>query len=45
MLNIAKDDGKLQFVPKIYLYKPNLARKGFLTLEKFNELRDQLPEN
>jgi len=43
MLNLAKDDGKLQTVPKIHLFKPNPARKGFLSLEKFEELLAKLP--
>lgn len=45
MLNIAKDDGKLQTVPKIHLFKPNPARKGFLTLEKFEELLKHVPDD
>jgi integrase len=45
MLNLAKDDGKIQNVPKIHLLKPNPARKGFLTLQKFTELLAQVPDD
>ena len=45
MLNLAKDDGKLQTVPKIHLFKPNPARKGFLSLEKFEELLTRIPSD
>src|SRR5262249_30143014 len=43
MLNIAHEDCKLQFVPKIRLLKEPHARKGFLELEKFEELLAMLP--
>lgn len=43
MLNIAHEDGKIQFVPKIRLLKEPPARKGFLEREKFEELVAFLP--
>ncbi|HEV2521969.1 MAG TPA: site-specific integrase [Candidatus Acidoferrales bacterium] len=43
MLNIAKEDGKIIAVPKIRLLKEPAARKGFLPLEKFEELLAALP--
>jgi integrase len=43
MLNIAREDGKIQFVPKIHLLKPNPARKGFLPKAKFDELLGHVP--
>src|ERR1700687_30336 len=45
MLNIAREDGKIQFVPKIRLLKEPPARKGFLELEKFEELVALLPSH
>jgi integrase len=43
MLKIASEDGKIQIVPKIRFLKEPPARKGFLELEKFNELVGLLP--
>ena len=43
MLHIAHEDGKIQSVPKIRLLKEPGARKGFLSLEKFEELCGVLP--
>src|SRR4051812_17809752 len=43
MLNLAKEDGKLQNVPKIHLLKEPPARRGFITHEKFDELVAALP--
>jgi integrase len=43
MLSIALEDGKIQFRPKIRLLKAGPARKGFLPLEKFDELLALLP--
>jgi integrase len=43
MLRIAHEDGKIQVVPKIRMYKANAARKGFLPREKFAELIGNLP--
>jgi integrase len=43
MLRIAHEDGKIQFVPVIRLLKEPPARKGFLPLEKFDELISVLP--
>jgi integrase len=43
MLRIAHEDGKIQVVPKIRMYKANGARKGFLLREKFDELIAHLP--
>jgi integrase len=45
MLSIALEDGKIQFRPKIRLLKAGPARKGFLALEKFDELLGLLPAN
>jgi integrase len=45
MLSIALEDGKIQFRPKIRLLKAGPARKGFLPLEKFEELLGHLPAN
>lgn len=45
MLNIAHEDGKIQSVPKIRLVKEPAARKGFLELNKFNELVHALPSH
>lgn len=45
MLRIAHEEGRIQFVPKIRLEKEPPARKGFLELEKFNELVDLLPKH
>ncbi len=43
MLRIAHEEGRIQFVPKIRLQKEPPARKGFLALEKFEELVGLLP--
>ena len=43
MLRIAHEDGRIQHVPKIRFLKEPPARKGFLELEKFNELLALLP--
>lgn len=43
MLRIAHEDGRIQSVPKIRLLKEPPARKGFLTVEKFEELLALLP--
>lgn len=43
MLNLAKDEGRIPTVPKIYFLKEPPARKGFLALERFNELLDHIP--
>lgn len=45
MLHIAHEDGKLQTVPKIRLLKEPPARKGFVEMEKFNELVRALPSH
>lgn len=45
MLSIALEDGKIQFRPKIRLLKAGAPRKGFLTLDRFNELLGHLPIN
>jgi len=42
---IALEDGKIKFRPKIRLLKAGPARKGFLPLEKFDELLGHLPLN
>jgi integrase len=38
MLNLAREDGKLQNVPKIHLLKEPPARRGFVTQEQFDGL-------
>ena len=43
MLNLAREDGKIQSVPKIHLLKEPLARRGFITQKKFDELVAALP--
>jgi integrase len=43
MLRIAHEESRIQFVPKIRLLKEPPARKGFLELEKFEELVGPLP--
>jgi integrase len=43
MLRIAHEDGRIQNVPKIRFLKEPPARKGFLELEKFDELVKLLP--
>lgn len=43
MLNLAKEDGKLQNAPKIHLLKEPPARRGFITQEQFDELVAALP--
>ena len=43
MLRIAQEDGCIQNVPKIRFLKEPPARKGFLELEKFEELLALLP--
>ena len=43
MLRIAHEDGRIQNVPKIRFLKEPPARKGFLELEKFEELLALLP--
>jgi hypothetical protein len=43
MLRIAHEDGRIQNVPKIRMLKEPPARKGFLELEKFDELAKLLP--
>ena len=43
MLRIAHEDGRIQHVPKIRFLKEPPPRKGFLELEKFNELLALLP--
>src|ERR1700731_1877849 len=43
MLNIAREDNKIQVVPKIRLLKNSPARKGFLAQEQFDSLLSFLP--
>ena len=43
MLKIAHEDARIQSVPKIRFLKEPPARKGFLELEKFDELVGLLP--
>jgi len=43
MLRVAHEDGKLQFVPVIRLLKEPAPRRGFLPMEKFEQLVRLLP--
>jgi hypothetical protein len=43
MLNLAHEQRKIQFVPKVYLLKEPPARKGFLEADKFEGLLALLP--
>jgi integrase len=43
MLKIAHEDGRIQHVPKIRFLKEPPPRRGFLELEKFDELVNLLP--
>src|SRR6267143_2985105 len=43
MLNIARTDGKIQFMPIVKLLKEPPARKGFLAREKFDALLTHTP--
>jgi integrase len=43
MLNLAKQQGKLQVVPFIQFQKEPKARKGFVEVAKFDELLGKLP--
>jgi integrase len=45
MLRLAHEDGKLYNVPKIRLLKEPAPRKGFLALEKFEQLVGALPSH
>lgn len=45
MLRIAYEDNKIQTVPKIRMLKEPPARKGFLTIQKFQELLAALPDH
>ena len=44
MLRIAHEDGKIQFVPKIRLFKEPPTRRGFLPRAQFEKLLTALPE-
>lgn len=43
MLNLARIENKIQFVPKIWLLKENPARKGIVAPDKFAILLAELP--
>lgn len=45
MLFVAREDGKIQTVPKIRLLKPGSPRKGFLPLDQFEKVLSNLPNN
>lgn len=45
MFHIAREDGKIQVVPKIRLLREPPARRGFLATEKFDELVAALPSH
>jgi integrase len=45
MFMLAREDNKIQIIPKIRLLKNNPARKGFLAKEQFDALLSHLPIN
>jgi integrase len=45
MLAIAREDGKLKFVPVIRLLKEPKARKGFVTAQQFDAIVAELPRH
>jgi integrase len=45
MLNIARMEGKVQFMPVVRLLKEPPARKGFVTRAQFENLLSKLPPN
>src|SRR6266852_6714683 len=45
MFNIARTDGKIQFMPVVRLLKEPPARKGFVELEQFEAVLSKLPEH
>jgi integrase len=45
MFNIARLDGKIQYMPPVQLLKEPPARKGFLELKQFNLLLSKLPNH
>jgi integrase len=44
MMNLARRDGKIQFIPHFTMLEEKPPRKGFLGHEEFKKLRDELPE-
>jgi integrase len=43
MMNLARREGRIQFIPRFPMLKENPPRKGFLKYEEFEKLRDELP--
>jgi len=44
MFNLAKQDGRLRFIPHFPMLKENNVRKGFLVHDQYTLVRDALPE-
>jgi len=44
MFNLAKEDGRLRFIPHFPMLKENNVRKGFLVHEQYTLVRDALPD-
>lgn len=44
MMNLARREGKIQFLPRFPILPESPPRKGFVEREKFEKLRKQLPE-
>jgi integrase len=44
MMNLARRDGKIQFIPHFPMLAEKPPRKGFLEHEEFKKLRDELPQ-
>jgi integrase len=44
MMNLARREGRIQFIPRFPMLKENPPRKRFLGYEEFKKLRDELPE-
>ena len=44
MMNLARRDGRIQFIPHFPMLAEKFARKGFLGHEGFKKLRDELPQ-
>jgi len=44
MMNLARRDGKIQFIPHFPMLEEKPPRKGFLEREEFEKLKNELPE-
>jgi integrase len=44
MFNLAKEDGRLRFIPHFPMLKENNVRKGFLVHDQYTLVRDALPD-